>query len=378
LEKLFTKQKNNAGNEYITKEQFLEIANKYNIKDEDELLERLHDLGIALWYKDLQKYNTMILNPNWISDGIYTIINWGREAKKYAITLNDCTAIFKDEAKRFPEHKYEFFLDLMCQFELAYKSEKEFIIPILLPIDRPEKLPDFPDEGILIMQYKAEGPIPPDTISRFIVHHHTEIKNKESLWRFGVVLDGGNDTIALVREDDRSIVVSVKGSDKSNYISVLRKTLNEIFEGYKTQKPELNYLIIMPEGMNGEEWITERNLIGHIKKNRPYFWPEREEDIPLARTTEELAGIIEILQPYIESLITQINNQYNDLLKKGVPKETIDASIDALSAAIKAVKEGKNDKVIKLLKKVGINVGSMIKEITVGVLTNLASGKLGP
>jgi hypothetical protein len=37
---------------------------------------------VALRYDTLQQNNIMVLNPGWISEGIYGIINWGKEKKE--------------------------------------------------------------------------------------------------------------------------------------------------------------------------------------------------------------------------------------------------------------------------------------------------------
>ena len=65
-----------------------------------------------------------------------------------------------------------------------------------------------------MLRYKAEQPLPPNTITRFIVRHNQEIKKEGKtylVWRHGVVLENGKGTIALVREENRTISVSVKG-----------------------------------------------------------------------------------------------------------------------------------------------------------------------
>ena len=66
----------------------------------------------------------------------------------------------------------------MKHYELAYETKgvKELIIPHLLKEDRPEKLPDFPVGESLMLRYKAEQPLPPNTVSRFIVRHNQQIK----------------------------------------------------------------------------------------------------------------------------------------------------------------------------------------------------------
>ncbi len=88
--------------------------------------------------------------------------------------------------------------------------------------------------------------MPPNTISRFIVRHNQEIKKESNnyvVWRYGVVLEDGSGSLALVKEEDRTVSVSVKGKNKTDYISKLRGSLNDIFDSYKSENPELQYRV---------------------------------------------------------------------------------------------------------------------------------------
>jgi hypothetical protein len=160
----------------------------------------------------------------------------------------------------------------------------------LLKEDRPIKLPDFPIGESLMLRYKAEQPLPPNTISRFIVRHNQKIKNEKGkylVWQYGVVLVDGKGSEALVREEDRAISVSVKGSDKTNYISTLRETLNEIFNTYKSDKPELQYRIErfgqLPDEFEEQNplWLSDRKIINHYKREKPYYDDATDQEIPL-------------------------------------------------------------------------------------------------
>jgi len=99
------------------------------------------------------------------------------------------------------------------------------------------------------MRYRVKsGVLPIDTITRFIVRHHDdiEIKNEEQIvWRRGVsLIDKSNaNNKALVIEDGLEIRLYVKGNTAIDYLDILRDTLNEIFKGYKSDYPELEYVI---------------------------------------------------------------------------------------------------------------------------------------
>jgi hypothetical protein len=187
----------------------------------------------------------------------------------------------------------------MIHYELAYEAETEkcLIIPHLLKEDQPAKLPVFQIGDSLMLRYKAEQPLPPNTISRFIVRHNQEIKKDGKnylVWRKGVVLEGCKDTIALVREEDRTISVSVKGNDKTNYISRLRETLNNIFNNYKSKKPELLYRIErfgqIPDEIEEKHplWLQDNKILNHTIDKMPYY-----EDI-----TRQLIDLQKIVNIY--------------------------------------------------------------------------------
>jgi hypothetical protein len=293
LERRFAKDKTV---EHITKEEFGKIADQYDVEDKEQLLRDLHSLGISLWYQEMEAYNTLVLNPEWISHGVYQMINWADKEKKYGLTLNDFLTVFEGE-NRYPKDQHRFLFDLMKHCELAYEitGQTRLIIPCLLPEDRPEALPDFPVGESLMLEYVAEQILPPDTISRFIVRHHQEIK-EWLVWRHGVVLEDGLGSTALVRERGtpsargRIISVCVRGTNRTAYIAKLRNTLDAIFKVYKSKKPELQYKIElygkMPTGAEKEPplWLTESTIVSHHAKHKPYYDYRTDRDIPMAHT----------------------------------------------------------------------------------------------
>ncbi len=295
LEEIFAKCEKGKGKDHITKEAFSGIAKKYGAENTDELLTQLHALGISLWYKDMPDFNILVLNPEWISRGVYQIINWASNLKKHAISLDDLQTVFRENIQRYPVDNHKFLFELMKHYELAYETEKgnELIIPHLLNEDQPEskKLPIFHVGESLMLRYKAEIPLPPNTISRFIVRHNEEIKKDRDylVWRYGVVLENEKGCIALVREEDRTISVSVKGHDKTEYISRLRGTLNDIFESYKSEKPDLEYRVErfgkIPNEVEEKEplWLSERRIKNLNRQKRSYYDDETEQEISMAQ-----------------------------------------------------------------------------------------------
>ncbi|MDR0969070.1 MAG: hypothetical protein LBM67_00850 [Lentimicrobiaceae bacterium] len=363
--------------EYITKDDFEKIAKKNGVDDFDRLLKNLHALGICLRYENMGFFNTLVLNPEWISQGIYKIINWVHNNNKHSISAEDFSAVFEQDIARYPKDKHSYFFELMKMYELAYEisEEKSLIIPHLLHEDRPKKLPDFPEDESLMLRYKADQDLPPNTISRFIVRHNKEIKNEYLPWRYGVVLENKNGSIALVREEDRTISVSVQGNDKTAYLSKLRETLNDIFNSYKSKKPELQYKIErrLPAGLSekGKElWLPEEVISNHYVNNRSYYDAYSNRDIPMQAIVQNfnitvnvekliLGGQGNVIDESIHNTFNfngcniTLQGNLNDLAslleEQGDKKEA-----DELKKAATILEAAKNYKTPEELKKKGI------------------------
>jgi len=319
LEDYFTRGETKKCTEHITRKEFDIIASANNVENTEGLLKDLHSLGVSLWYREMVEFDTLVLNPEWISHGVYRIINWASEEKKYSLTLQDFAAVFKEDAIRYPANKHGFLFKLMIHYELAYETDGEsrLIIPHLLKEDRPAELPDFPVGDSLMLRYKAEQPLPPNTITRFIVRHNREIKTagKEyPVWRYGVILENGKGAIALVREENRTISVSVKGTGKTAYISTLRETLNDIFSSYKSKKPVLQYRIErfgpIPDELETRNplWLPDSKIFTHSVDKVPYYDDQARQPIDLRYTVTN----------YNITAQTLISGQGNQFLDKSV------------------------------------------------------------
>ena len=283
----------NGSSDFIGRDEFDAIARKHQVDKPDALLSHLHVLGVSLWYNEMAQYNTMVLNPEWISQGVYQIINWAHEEKKYQIRLDDLKLVFSENAARFPEEKHEFLYDLMKHYELAYETEdceKCLVIPHLLDEDQPLELPKFSTDNTLKIRYNANRDLPPDTISRFIVRHSKQIAEPElqNVWRNGVILDNGSGCTALVREDDRMITAEVKGAGKSTFIAAIRDTLDNIFSNYTDKIADLEYWVtpfqdssVARQGVAEKDlYIPEDVVVSHALNQRAIYDSLTNQEIP--------------------------------------------------------------------------------------------------
>lgn len=84
----------------------------------------------------------------------------------------------------------------------------------------------------------------------------------------------------MVREDDRTVILSVRGTDAREcrlYFDKLRSTLNDLFKEYKILKPQLYYRVVSDNEENTQLWMSEADLMGYFRHNREYFDPKTGE-----------------------------------------------------------------------------------------------------
>ncbi len=215
----------------------------------------------------------------------YRIINWGSNAQRHTLTLDCFSEVFADNA-RYPADKHKFLFNLIKHYELAFETTggSRLVIPHLLKEDQPADLPQFDMADSLMLKYEADQALPPHTISRFIVRHNQQIQignDEMNVWRYGVILEDKKGSLALVREKDREISVSVTGADKTAFISSLRQSLNTIFESYKSKRPELVYRVIDNALPQQELWLDERKIVNHVLNNQPYYNDITNQNLPL-------------------------------------------------------------------------------------------------
>ena len=195
-----------------------------------------------------------ILNPQWVTNGVYTILNSHTLFQNKGV-LN---VVMLDEILNLPEYprgKRLFIVDMMKKFELCYEMpygydiepDKTFLVPDLLPKDQP----DLKFNGIPAFEY-AYPVLPSSVITRFIVRMNQKIDDG-FVWRTGVVLKIG-DNHALVKADieDKKITIAIDGLEHTRRDALLAicTHLDEIHDSIKGLNPEK--LIPVPGAVNAK------------------------------------------------------------------------------------------------------------------------------
>ncbi|MEG4279326.1 leucine-rich repeat domain-containing protein [Microcoleus sp. MON1_C1] len=233
----------NLDKDFISISEYATICAKENIfeeTDQTQLIGLLHNLGIVLNFREhpiLQSTN--ILNPHWVTEGIYALLSDDalKVKTKGILTYADLSRIL--DSTKYPSHRYHCLTGLMEEFELCFPVSNcppTFLIPGILPKEQPEntKL----QGETLEFQYHYR--ILPDSIlSRFIVLMHEKIHNCTH-WRTGVMLEYREGAevynIARIKSDpeDKKIFIAVSGreSTRRSFLSMIRDTFTKIHNSF--------------------------------------------------------------------------------------------------------------------------------------------------
>ncbi len=222
---------------YISYEKYADICEKAKVDTkgaQDTLIGFLHDLGIILHFPDFELFDTHVLEPRWVTEGVYKIINSPELAKgKGVLKLNLLDKILEKKDKDdffYPKNKYKYIIDLMKKFELCYDIDKKTIlVPDLLEAKQPKFSFKYENSLRFLIDYNF---LPKSIMPRFIVKMHKDIKGSKKLqWRTGVVLeDKIFKTTAVVRADEKEkkIYIFVNGLQKRDYLAIILFNFRDI------------------------------------------------------------------------------------------------------------------------------------------------------
>ncbi|ETR72570.1 MAG: leucine-rich repeat-containing protein [Candidatus Magnetoglobus multicellularis str. Araruama] len=218
--------------------QICESEGIQNESDRDTLCWVLHCLGIALNYRDDPRLReTSVLKPEWVTNGIYKIINAKKIADRQGeLRLSDLNWLLPRD--RYPLEKHLFLLELMRKFSLCFAfpdEEDRYLIPELLGKEEPKVTEAFVPDECLNFEYHY-AILPEGLIPRFIVRSHTLSRNQER-WRSGVILSyEGCKALVTAVTAERRVIVRVMSGDagaRRRLLAIIRYDVDRINREFK-------------------------------------------------------------------------------------------------------------------------------------------------
>ncbi len=226
--------------DFISYKRYRTICKEAGIDEEEEqdtLLDYFHDLGVAVHFEGMDTEETSVLEPRWLTGGVYKVINSEVVADRGILELDALGKILRKKKKddyTYPRHKHRYIVDMMMKFQLCYRivGKDAVLLPALLP--KPEPVLRFDYERSLKFYFEYDF-LPASILPRFFVQRHRDIDG-QLRWRTGVVLrDQRLGVRAVVKADvrEKRIYIWVSGDLKRDYFAVVRKTFNDIHDDFE-------------------------------------------------------------------------------------------------------------------------------------------------
>jgi internalin A len=225
-----------GGERYIDYGTYTQICANLGETDaaaQDHLASHLHALGIALNYKDdTDLYDTNVLSPHWVINGIYNVLNWPDLAVQCGVLRpHDLGKVL--DAADYPRGKHFLLLNLMRRFEVCFEYPEDpqgrYLVPQLLGKEQSAMCGEFDTRECLNFQYRYRS-LPEGLLPRFIVRTHA-LSAPPGRWRTGVVLDfEGNRALVRADAQAREVSISVAGplEGRRRLLAVIRSDLERI------------------------------------------------------------------------------------------------------------------------------------------------------
>ena len=210
----------------------------------DSLLDILDKLGIVMHFEKLPFLTNYLLNPRWLTYGIYSLMysDAAREAKGrlseadlVSILKRANTSISNGRAFKYGPDRCRIVADAMIAFRVAYRlRDGQLVIPALLAPMQPEH--DFKADGAIAFRFDFSSFLPRHVLPSLIVDHYKDIaryKENDVVWQSGVLLRPRHrEAEAFVRADynSRTLDFFVKGAEAPSYLGSLRDSVLCILE----------------------------------------------------------------------------------------------------------------------------------------------------
>lgn len=347
---------------FIDYKEYKAMCDEEGIKTESEqntLVDFLHDLGVILHFKEIPLLNTHVLEPEWVTNAVYKIVNSKEIAdSRGVLKLDMLHEILKQSAETdfyYPPYEYGFLISLMKKFELSYDlDDRTMLLPASLEIQEPNFEFDYEEALKFVIDYDF---LPPSVMPRFIVKMNRDIKDGLH-WRTGVVLeDKGFKSTAVVKADNEAkrINIYVNVKQKRDYFAVILQKFREINNSFeKLKATEKIPLPDEPEVTVGYEHLIKLELRG-IETYMPDGSDNEYKVSELLGTIINGNGLMEILKVILQK--AEMNEK--EILKILQNIQKIESESDVEDSLLEKI-----NRIITLnpnICGVGPNINEMIK-----------------
>ena len=221
---------------------------------QEDFLGILDKLGEIIHFPDLDWSEAYVLNPRWLTHGVYTLLyadktnqQQGELSEADVVEILHPQVIEDEQGNKltYPKAKCRFIIDAMSNFKLSYRlleDNTRFIIPDKLHSEQPD-LTDYFDknaEGTLTFEFDFQGLLPRNIMPNLIVARHKEIikdkQGKALVWQHGVIIYNEScQATARLQVDyhQRILRLWIQGKEARDYLVILRDEIYKILDTIK-------------------------------------------------------------------------------------------------------------------------------------------------
>jgi internalin A len=283
----------NLDADYISYEKYQQLEHIKSLpKDEQKRnLKLLSILGTVVSYVDDPRLtSTHVINPQWIMDGVYKIINDKiiKDDNKGRFNINELTRVLPKD--RFPIDKHIFLLELMQKFNLCYQAKDNrniYFIPDLFEDIEPKYDWEI-DKNTIIFRFNYDDFPPNAFMTRFIVEMHESIID-DLRWRSGAYITNKSCQARVYQSFSKNYInIEVKGNlnEYRSYLYHIRETFRKLHKPFPK-------MVIKQEVPYRGYWLNYESLLKLEARNKSYYHTELENDIPVSEVLNGYALPIE-------------------------------------------------------------------------------------
>jgi internalin A len=200
------------------------LCRKNSVKDkkaQEELLHLCDRLGTIRYFAAAQAdappefRNTAILNPKWVTAGIYALLD-DDELKQWGGLLNRTQMTTILQKRGYPVQHERIIEEVMRRFDLLYDSgahgpSHRMLIPLMLPAREPKM--SWPKKGTLEFVYQYEV-MPGGLVPAFMARQHKQLSKTVNPWRHGCVMEFKGCPLRVIGDaEEKRVSISVTGPE---------------------------------------------------------------------------------------------------------------------------------------------------------------------
>lgn len=289
------------------------------------LLAKLCDIGTVFSYQSKDQNNIIddlkVLRPEWITKGIYTIINSqiSKKCNGY-IPLKKMEEVFtvsngNEQIIEYSPSERNFVISLMEDFKMSYRIGEYEFIPSMAQSERPKILKNWNFNSSLY--YETDGIFPISLLYQFIVEMSNDV-NISYTWNKGTLLSSKLYNIeALVQIKDNKLYIHLnkKNEESCKYISTICGVFQQLLSGLNINYTE--YIGVCHNNswkyLNFDRII---NMLAHGKKTDYIDGDGWDCDVDIREALSYITPYTVMQKINDELTITKEEQRYNKDLKE--------------------------------------------------------------